>query len=237
MALFKHAGTSTELATKEQHDGFVYATVDYIDDEDPSLGDQGVAQWWVDINGKRYRVAAASLIDADGNIFSIEDFVKTSDSIDLEHGGTASTGDATRDVAAAAGARSNLNVYSKTETDDRYCQKTETYTRTAIDTAIDALHTVAYSKSLVAGGWIAPTEEGGYYTCTVAIAGLVCGKDGQVPPSITIDDPDDKETLQTMRDAWQKVDHAIANTETGQIVFYAEEAPETTIDLIITDFH
>jgi len=101
MALFKYTGTVADLDTKVVRDGFVYATV-----EDPTSDE--VAQWHVDIGDKRYRIAAASLIDEDGNVHDISEFVTIDDIIDIEHGGTG--------AVTAEGARDNLNVYSKSET-------------------------------------------------------------------------------------------------------------------------
>lgn len=80
MALFKYAGTTEDLDSSPLRSNFVYATIDSAGSNGVEDTYQDVAQWWVDIpdpagsgDVKRYRIAAASLIDEDGNVYQIDD--------------------------------------------------------------------------------------------------------------------------------------------------------------------
>lgn len=261
MALFKYSGTSTELDQKVRTAGFVYATVD-VDESNPGSF-QNVAQWWIDIPSpdgetqivdgkkvpvpKRYRMAAASLIDENGNVIEIDklakltdldDYVQTTDVIDVEHGGT--------NAGTAAEARANLDVYAKEEVDSAI---------EGIDDKVDTLTDRAYKGIIRSVSWSTTADERGFYSVILQLdsaAGniLMCGRDGNVPPSITINDRDDYGNIRTDFDdvtkAWMKIDGATAMPyEEGTvernncIIFYSKtniRDLEVDIPVIITDY-
>ena len=116
----------------------------------------------------------------------------------LSVGGTGATN--------AAMARTNLDVYSKAETDDQISESTS----------------VAYTTTLSAGNWIL---NGDMYTQTYSNTGLTCGKAGNVPPIVT---------YTSNLDEYSKIDHADATVGTG-ITFYIKEKPQSDIALVIID--
>lgn len=116
----------------------------------------------------------------------------------LSVGGTGATN--------AAGARTNLDVYSKVETDEQISESTS----------------VAYTTTLSAGNWIL---NGDMYTQTYSNTGLTCGKAGNVPPIVT---------YTSNLDEYSKIDHADATVGTG-ITFYIKEKPQSDIALVIID--
>lgn len=116
----------------------------------------------------------------------------------LSVGGTGATN--------AAMARTNLDVYSKTETDNQISESTS----------------VAYTTTLSAGNWIL---NGDMYTQTYSNTGLTCGKAGNVPPIVT---------YTSNLDEYSKIDHADATVGTG-ITFYIKEKPQSDIALVIID--
>lgn len=116
----------------------------------------------------------------------------------LSVGGTGATN--------AAMARTNLDVYSKAETDDQISESTS----------------IAYTTTLSAGNWIL---NGDMYTQTYSNTGLTCGKAGNVPPIVT---------YTSNLDEYSKIDHADATVGTG-ITFYIKEKPQSDIALVIID--
>lgn len=116
----------------------------------------------------------------------------------LSVGGTGATN--------AAGARTNLDVYSKEETDDQISESTS----------------VAYTTTLAANAW---TLNGDMYTQTYSNTALTCGKAGNVPPIVT---------YTSNLEEYSKIDHADATVGVG-IIFYTEEKPESDIALVIID--
>lgn len=151
MALFKpFSGAEAELKQVPVKNGYVYFTEDHH-------------ILYVDLNDVRYKVSgeyAEKLrkLGADGAIeleIDADEIVLTSDIIDVQHGGTG--------ASTAAGARTNLGVYSKNET-------------------LDATATKAYSTDLVASGWYSSSEGFKYNYSNTA---LVCGRNGNTPPIIT----------------------------------------------------
>lgn len=116
----------------------------------------------------------------------------------LSVGGTGATN--------AAGARTNLDVYSKEETDDQISESTS----------------VAYTTTLAASAW---TLNGDMYTQTYSNTALTCGKAGNVPPIVT---------YTSNLEEYSKIDHADATVGVG-ITFYTEEKPGSDIALVIID--
>lgn len=117
----------------------------------------------------------------------------------LSAGGTNAT--------SAADARTNLEVYSKTETDNKIDEKA---------VSLD------YHVTIPASGWVL---NGDWYTYSYANTALTCGKNGTTPPIIS---------WESNLDEYSKIDHAEATAGTG-IIFYIEEAPENDIDIVIID--
>lgn len=117
----------------------------------------------------------------------------------LSVGGTGAT--------SAAGARNNLDVYSKTE----------------VDNALKDATTVAYTHTLVVASWL-PNTDGGYVS-TWSNTALKCGKNHDVPPEIT---------FTSNREEYNKIDYATAESGVG-IKFYIEKVPSDDIDIIIID--
>lgn len=118
--------------------------------------------------------------------------------VQIENGGTG--------AITAAEARTNLDVYSKSEVDNN---------ATAIATTAD----------LTPNSWTANSD--GTYSQIITVSNLKCGKAGNVPPIIT---------WSTNQDEYSKITSAEATAGTnGKIVFTISEKPTNTIGLIITD--
>lgn len=107
----------------------------------------------------------------------------------------------------AAGARTNLSVYSKTETDTR----------------IGVATSVIYTATLSASGWSGNDTDG--YTYSYANTAIRCGKDGNVHPIITYVDN---------REEYSKISGAEATVGVG-IVFTSPTKPENNIAISIID--
>lgn len=107
----------------------------------------------------------------------------------------------------AAGARTNLSVYSKTETDTR----------------IGVATSVIYTATLSASGWSGNGTDG--YTYSYANTSIRCGKDGNVHPIITYVDN---------REEYSKISSAEATVGVG-IVFTSPTKPENNIAISIID--
>lgn len=109
-------------------------------------------------------------------------------------------------ATTAAAARTNLDVYSKGETNNK----------------IDEVTTLAYSATLAKASWV---QSGDTYTYTYSNTNLKCGKNGNVPPIIT---------WTSNQDDYNKIDDAQATVGTG-IIFTANKAIEGDIGIIIVD--
>ena len=117
----------------------------------------------------------------------------------IEAGGTNAT--------TAADARTNLEVYSKNETDNR----------------IGAATSVIYTATLSASGWTGNDTDG--YTYSYANTAIRCGKDGNVHPIITYVDN---------RKEYSNISGAEATVGVG-IVFTSPSKPENNIAISIID--
>lgn len=116
----------------------------------------------------------------------------------IKAGGTGAT--------TAAAARTNLDVYSKSETDNK----------------IDEVTTVSYTATLAQANWV---QSGDTYTYSYSNSNLKCGKNGNVPPIISwISNHDD----------YNKIDDAQATVGSG-ITFTASKAIEGDIEIVIID--
>lgn len=109
-------------------------------------------------------------------------------------------------ASTAAAARTNLDVYSKADT----------------DTKIKEVTTVAYTATLLASGWV---QNGESYTYSYSNTDITNGKNGDVPLIIT---------YTSNLDEYSKIDTAESTPGQG-IIFTTAEKPENDIGLIIID--
>lgn len=152
MALLKFLnGPENDLSTQPFHEGYVYVT-----DNGNMFTDVTIlgSEIRLQINGKY----ASALRKADGTIININDLVKTSDVIDIAHGGTAAT--------TATAARANLDIYSTSEVDD----------------GIEEVASDSKTFSIAPSEWVV---NGDKFTKTISYPEMTCGKKGNVPPIIT----------------------------------------------------
>lgn len=116
----------------------------------------------------------------------------------LTAGGTGAT--------SAATARSNLSVYSKTETDNK----------------VEEATSVSYTATLTKANWV---QSGSTYTYTYSNSSLKCGKNGNIPPIIS---------CTSGQDDYNKISDAQATVGQG-IVFTASKAISGNIGIVIID--
>ena len=146
---------------------------------------------------RKFNAAGAVEIEIDP-----EELVLNSDIIDIEHGGTGGK--------TATEARTNLDVYSKTEVTDN------------IKTATDKVTSKAYPATLSVGAW---TLDGEVYKMSYLIETLKCGADGTVPPIIT---------YTSNLEEYSKIEKATATPGFG-VTFEIKEKPTDSIGIIIVD--
>lgn len=108
---------------------------------------------------------------------------------------------------SAAGARGNLDVYSKGE----------------VNTELAKVATVSYTHTLVVNSWI---QEGDSYVSTWTEPKLQCGKAHNVPPLIT---------YTSNKEEYSKIGHADADYASHTIKFYIDNVPSKDIGIIIVD--
>lgn len=137
-------------------------------------------------------------INGTGALYATASGAPSFGTLPMSAGGTGAT--------TAATARTNLDVYSKGETNNK----------------IDEVVTLAYSTTLAQTGWV---QSGDTYTYTYSNTNLKCGKNGNVPPIIT---------WASNQDDYNKIHDAQATVGTG-IIFTANNAIEGDIDIIIID--
>lgn len=137
-------------------------------------------------------------INGTGALYATASGAPSFGTLPMSAGGTGAT--------TAATARTNLDVYSKGETNNK----------------IDEVITLAYSTTLAQTGWV---QSGDTYTYTYSNTNLKCGKNGNVPPIIT---------WTSNQDDYNKIHDAQATVGTG-IIFTANNAIEGDIDIIIID--
>lgn len=107
---------------------------------------------------------------------------------------------------SAAAARQNLEVYSKQD----------------VDTKVDDATTKAYTTTLTTNGWL---SQDGKYVYTYTNDELKCGKDHNVPPTIT---------YTSNLEEYSKIEKAEATNGVG-ITFTIAEKPASNIGIIIVD--
>ena len=137
-------------------------------------------------------------INGTGALYATTSGAPSFGTLPISAGGTGAT--------TAAAARTNLDVYSKGETNNK----------------IDEVTTLAYSATLAQASWV---QSGDTYTYTYSNTNLKCGKNGNVPPIIT---------WTSNQDDYNKIDDAQATVGTG-IIFTASKAIEGDIGIIIVD--
>ena len=137
-------------------------------------------------------------INGTGALYATTSGAPSFGTLPISAGGTGAT--------TAAAARTNLDVYSKGETNNK----------------IDEVTTLAYSATLAKASWV---QSGDTYTYTYSNTNLKCGKNGNVPPIIT---------WTSNQDDYNKIDDAQATVGTG-IIFTANKAIERDIGIIIVD--
>lgn len=137
-------------------------------------------------------------INGTGALYATTSGAPSFGTLPISAGGTGAT--------TAATARTNLDVYSKGETNNK----------------IDEVTTLAYSVTLAQANWI---QSGDTYTYTYSNTNLKCGKNGNVPPIIT---------WTSNRDDYNKINDAQATIGTG-IIFTTNKAIEGDIGIIIVD--
>lgn len=113
----------------------------------------------------------------------------------------------------SAVARTNLDVYSKTETDEKIEQ---------------ASSVEATEETLTVAGWTASEDK---FTQTLTMIGLTCGKEHNVPPVIA--------PVSNIEE-YSKIESAVATpaeskTADGTIVFTIAAKPATEIKITVTD--
>lgn len=254
MALFKYAGTADELATKKIHDGYVYV----CSEDDPAEYERGkplMGQWFVDIGNARYRLAAAALIDSQGNIVDIDDLVQSGDILEIAQGGTGketltknalllgNDTDPVGEVVSAAGAlmvdtageAPNYGVVpvkfggtgGATAAVARDAQHLDVYSRSEADAVVSKATTFSYTRTLALSGWQA---SGDNYVQSVEITELRCGKNGNVPPLVTWTGTEDSYK------AYCKIVSGEATPNQGiQFQVTGDDMPESDIQIIVVD--
>ena len=231
MALFKiFRGQEEQLAGVKKHDGYAYFTSDtgnlFID-----VGNEDDGGKRIQVNAKsavnlydgsttieiddivlKDTIAAGKLaigkskeeggltgLDGIGALFTDDQNIPTFGTIPIKYGGTG--------AVSIEDARTNLQVYSKTEVD----QLSGTATSELIE------------KSLMADKWEGSDDAG--YTQTISIPALRCGKNGNIPPIIT---------FKTNKEEYSKIEKADATPKIG-IAFTIKEKPQDNIELLIID--
>lgn len=174
MALFKvYHGDKNDLPG-ELKDSYGYIVVDEeasagtwinIDNEEQEYG---IGEWYVDTDTKRYRIAAAQLVDEEGNLYSLDDIVQKDYIVD--------------DLTGA--------VYNSSTQQSRIPASTQEQLRIGISVAKeeDSI-TKAYTLTISKNAWQEDLERTGYYKNVVGLSeALHCGAPEAtvaVPPLIT----------------------------------------------------
>lgn len=190
MALFQiFRGSENELLQVPRHNGYAYFCED-------------TGNFFIDIgNGDNDRVPinafAAQILREGTTEVEIDDIFLKSMVASIQQGGTG--------ASDAASARTNLEVYSKTEVEDQATTK-------------------AFTATLTVGGWVQAAEG---FTYTWSNTDLKCGKSGDVPPIITY-------TSNLTDYSKINSDNTVATAGQG-IVFQANSIPLADIGLIIID--
>lgn len=227
MAMFKVCWGDEKDLPKTYHSGYAYFVKDkgllYIDTTDEEGGR-------ICLNA-----AGANGLIVDGEIVESDQFVRISDMIDVEHGGTGKTtltlnalllGNGTDAVKELEVPTDNFIIGSENGVVAATAEKIRTLlqvnTVQEIDNKIKNATTVAYEATLDVESWVPGDGESTY---TYENEQLKCGKNGDVPPLITFSDNQEE---------YSKIESAEATKGQG-IVFHIKETPQNPISIIIID--
>lgn len=122
----------------------------------------GVGEWYIDTDTKRYRIAAAELVDEEGNLYTLDDLVQKENIVD--------------DLAAA--------VYNNSSQQSMIPASTQEKLRIGIGVAKneDSI-TKAFTITVLNSGWELDQERQGYYKNTVNLSEtLHCGAPNATVP-------------------------------------------------------
>ena len=172
MALFKvYHGDKDDLPS-ELKDSYGYLVVDesaeagtWTDDEQQEHT-YGVGEWYVDAGQpgfeKRYRIAAAQLIDEEGNLYTLDDLTKLDDFAD--------------DLVNA--------VWDNVQQESKLLPADQEAVRNSISVASeDDSISQAYSLTIDHTNWILSETRLGYYENTITLSSpLHCGKIDSITP-------------------------------------------------------
>lgn len=222
MALFKvYHGDKNDLPG-ELKDSYGYIVVDeeasagtWIDNDDQEQ-EYGVGEWYVDTDTKRYRIAAAQLVDEEGNLYSLDDIVQKDNIVD--------------DLAGA--------VYNSSTQQSRVPANTQEQLRIGISVAKeeDSI-TKAYTLTIPRTAWEADLERTGYYKNVVGLSEeLHCGAPGAtvpVPPLVAWSGVGSKEVYNLLEDV-------SLNNDRDVLTFYITAAnyavaTESNVGIVVID--
>lgn len=224
MALFKvYHGDKNDLPG-ELKDSYGYITVNeeasagtWTDSENQEQ-EYGIGEWYIDTNTKRYRIAAAELVDEEGNLYGLDDIVEKDNIVD--------------DLVDA--------VYDTSSQQSRVPVSTQEQLRIGIGVAKDEDSiTKAFAIVVPKSTWERDFTKLGYYKNSVTLEEeLHCGgpyATTLVPPLITyngIDEPS--------KNAYNHLDSVELNDNKDIITFYvkAEDISamqSNQIDIVIID--
>ena len=168
MALFKvYHGDKNDLPG-ELKDSYGYITVNeeanagtWIDINDQEQ-EYGIGEWYIDTNTKRYRIAAAELVDEEGNLYSLDDLVQK-DGLVI-------------DFTEA--------VYDSSSQQSRISASTQEKLRIGIGVAKDEDSiTKAFTITVPSNNWELDQERVGYYKKSVILPEVLhCGAPDAVVP-------------------------------------------------------
>ena len=172
MALFKVYHGDRDDLPNELKDSYGYLVVDETAEAGTWTDDQqqehsyGVGEWYVDAgqagSEKRYRIAAAQLIDEEGNLYTLDDLAKVDDFAD--------------DLVGA--------VWDGTQQESKLLPADQEAVRNSISVASDNDSiSRAYQITITYNGWQQSGTRVGYYENTVILSeALHCGKVGNLTP-------------------------------------------------------
>lgn len=168
MALFKvYHGDKNDLPNVLK-DSYGYIVVNeeasagtWIDNNSQEQ-DYGIGEWYIDTDTKRYRIAAAELVDEEGNLYSLDDIVQKDNLVD--------------DFTAA--------VYDSSSQQSRVPALTQEEIRVGISVAKDEDSiTKAYNITVARNQWNEDLVREGYYKNSIDLSeALHCGAPGATVP-------------------------------------------------------
>lgn len=206
MALFKvYHGDKNDLPG-ELKDSYGYIVVNeeasagtWIDNDNQEQ-EYGVGEWYIDTDTKRYRIAAAELVDEEGNLYTLDDFVQKENIVD--------------DLAAA--------VYDSSSQQSRVPASTQEELRIGIGVAKDEDSiTKAFTITVPRTMWEQDLEREGYYKNTIGLPEeLHCGAPDAVvpvPPLVSWNGVGSKRVYDVFEDV-------ILNDDRDTLTFYVTAA-------------